>query len=357
VYNLWFHPLARFPGPTLWTVSRLPYVRSLQRGDFHQVVKGFHDQYGPIVRLASNELSFIDAQAWQDIYAHHRQGKDFLKNTDIWFKPQPNGVHSIISVNDADHSRQRRLLAHAFSNKAFQTHEPILQYYINLMVSRLREKANSLPENTAIVDIVDWINFTTFDITGELSFGESFGCLKAGVYDPWISLFFQTFKAVTLGASTRFIPGMESIFRLMISKAALQKRQDHFKVVQEKVHKRVNREENMQKSDFIIVVAGAETTGTALTGTISYLIQSPESLSRLAAEVREAFKDEADITKDTVNKLPFLTAVIEEGLRLCPPTPAILPRVVPPEGAFVCGHWLPGNVRILTSPILEQTPC
>lgn len=54
LYNLLLHPLRRFPGPRLWAAFRLPYVRSLGRGDLVQRTHAFHEQYGPVVRLVPN---------------------------------------------------------------------------------------------------------------------------------------------------------------------------------------------------------------------------------------------------------------------------------------------------------------
>jgi len=50
-----------------------------------------------------------------------------------------------------------------------------------------------------------------------------------------------------------------------------------------------------------------------------------------------------------VGKLPYLSAVIEEGLRMAPPVPSGLPRVVPADGGMVCGEWLPGGVSWVSS--------
>ncbi|MCJ1251728.1 hypothetical protein MMC30_008965 [Trapelia coarctata] len=369
LYNLYINPLSRFPGPKLWAVSRIPYVLSLQRGDFHQVVKRLHDQYGPIVRLGPNELSFTHAQAWQDIYGHHQGRTNFPKNTKEWMKATVNETHSILSANNADHSRIRRLLAHAFSDKAMRAQEPLIQSYITLLIAQLRKKATASPNHTATVDITEWFNFTLFDITGDLSFGEPFGCLETGKYHPWIALLFQTFKAITLLASSRFIPGAETLLRYMLPKSIMQKRKDHFELARSRVHKRLEEGDNSHRPDFItyicryndekgmtipeieatfavLVIAGSETTATVLSGITSYLLKSPESMRELETEICGAFKHEEEISVDRVTKLPFLNAVIEEGLRLCPPVPAILPRWVPPEGDFVCGEWLPGYTNV-----------
>ena len=66
--NLTKHPLSCFPGPHLWACSRVPYVLSLQNGTLPIKIKALHDIYGPVVRVAPNELSFITPEAWKDIY-------------------------------------------------------------------------------------------------------------------------------------------------------------------------------------------------------------------------------------------------------------------------------------------------
>ncbi|MCJ1392220.1 hypothetical protein MMC18_005087 [Xylographa bjoerkii] len=368
IYNLFFHPLSRFPGPTLGIISRVPYVRSLYQGDFHQAIKALHEQYGPIVRVSANELSITDAKAWQDIYGYHKQKPNFPKNP-TWMRPSVNGTNSIIASSNADHSRIRRLLAHAFSEKALRGQEPLLQSYVDLLIARLREKAKTSANHTANVDIVQWFNFTTFDITGDLSFGESFHCLENGIYHPWISMLFGNFKAVTLGVACRMLPGFETLLHWVLPKDVMQKRIDHFELARGKVHKRIKQGDDPRKPDFMsyvlryndekgmtvpeieatfstLIIAGSETTATALSGIVHHLFKSLKSLEELTIEIRSSFKRDSDITLDHVTRLPFLNAVIEEGLRLCPPVPSILPRLVPPEGAYVCGYWLPGNTEI-----------
>lgn len=44
--------------------------------------------------------------------------------------------------------------------------------YFDLLIQRLHENADKP------VDLVKWYNFTTFDIIGDLTFGESFDCLE-----------------------------------------------------------------------------------------------------------------------------------------------------------------------------------
>lgn len=146
-----------------------------------------------------------------------------------------------------------------------------------------------------------------------------------------------------------------------------KKQQDHYEQIVDKVQRRLSWE--LQRPDLmsyvieeggslkldagelyatfmILTTAGSETTATALTGTFNYLVNhSPKSLHQLEHEIRSAFSSPEEITIEAVRELPFLNAVINEGLRLCPPVPWILPRLVPEGGSMICGTWLPGGVN------------
>lgn len=95
---------------------------------------------------------------------------------------------------------------------------------------------------------------------------------------------------------------------------------------------------------FSLVVAGSETTGTALSGIMGNLVHNCEDMKRIAEEVRRSFNDASEISAERVSHLPFLNAVIEEGLRLCPPIALGMPRTVPAGGCEVSSQWLPGGV-------------
>lgn len=45
-----FHPLAKYPGPTLAKVSRLFAFRMAASGNQHRYYHQLHQQYGPVVR-------------------------------------------------------------------------------------------------------------------------------------------------------------------------------------------------------------------------------------------------------------------------------------------------------------------
>lgn len=94
----------------------------------------------------------------------------------------------------------------------------------------------------------------------------------------------------------------------------------------------------------ILLVAGSETTATLLSAVTFYLLKNPRVMEILRKEIRTSFEKEEEITQISVNKLKYLFAVLEEGMRMHPPAPRGGPRVVPKGGAMIDGTWVPGGV-------------
>jgi cytochrome P450 len=139
-------------------------------------IKELHDKYGPVVRIAPNQVSFCSAASWRDIYGHVQAGqKPFLKSK-FFYEAMPGESENILTVGDPSiHARMRRNLSHGFSASALSAQEGLVQGFINQLVQRLGESPNDSK------DMVTWLNMLTFDIIGQLAFGESFGNLDRGM--------------------------------------------------------------------------------------------------------------------------------------------------------------------------------
>lgn len=101
-------------------------------------------------------------------------------------------------------------------------------------------------------------------------------------------------------------------------------------------------------SDFVL--GGSETTATTLSCIVYYLLKNPDIMVKLQNEIRTRYRLYAEINSSSAQNLPYLKAVILEGLRIFPPVPFSLPRVVPQGGAEVDGCFLPAGVSTLLSP-------
>jgi cytochrome P450 len=154
----------------------------MHRGDLHRQMKAIHDRYGDIVRIAPNELSFTDVRAWKDIYGNRPGHAPFERNQTSFQKEHPDDPSSIMGPEEDDHSRFRKILTNAFSEKSLKAQSPIIQHYVDQLVEQLKARAGTT------FDMVEWLNFCTFDVSGDLSFGESFDCLKNGKAHPWVKM-------------------------------------------------------------------------------------------------------------------------------------------------------------------------
>lgn len=81
---------------------------------------------------------------------------------------------------------------------------------------------------------------------------------------------------------------------------------------------------------------------TFLAATTFHLLKEPSCYVRLTQEVRNRFASYAEIDATAAQQLPYLQAVINEGLRIYPPGSQGFPRVSP--GAYVGQHWVPEGV-------------
>ncbi|KAH7013966.1 cytochrome P450 [Ilyonectria destructans] len=362
IYNLFIHPLKRFPGPKSWAISRIPYTKSYLSGSAHKNFHKLHQKYGPIVRVAPDELSFTSAEAWKEIMGH-RKDSSGENAKDVTFSA--GWENTILGANLEDHRRYRRVLSNGFSSKAMQDQQPMMMKYVDLLLQRLHEHCD---DGTKALDVVSWYNFTTFDIIGDLAFGESFGCLDNSNYHPWVSLIFQSVKAGSFMTSMRRLGrGFEVALNWLIPRQLLQKREQHMKLVQEKVAQRLAintdrpdfmdtmvRKEGAMKMSLdeirahanVLILAGSETTATTLSGTTYLLCMHPAILGKLETEVRTVFKSESEIDLFSVQKLPYMLAVLDEAMRVYPPVPTAIPRTTPPSGNMILGEYLPGNVKL-----------
>jgi cytochrome P450 len=81
-----------------------------------------------------------------------------------------NGSPNLIQARDVDHNRQRKIFTPAFSDRALKQQEPLFMKYTDQLVSKLKEGIED--DLAKPIDMVRMFNFTTFDIMGDLTFGE-----------------------------------------------------------------------------------------------------------------------------------------------------------------------------------------
>jgi cytochrome P450 len=57
-------------------------------------------------------------------------------------------------------------------------------------------------------------------------------------------------------------------------------------------------------------------------------------------------KISSPITDDEAKQLPYLQAIIKEGLRICPPVSGLMDKEVPPGGDTIDDVFVPSGTKI-----------
>ena len=115
------------------------------------------------------------------------------------------------------------------------------------MIEKLHKRALS----KAPIDIMRWLNFTTFDITGDLAFDESFGALEAEDYNSWIANLFNLLRVASILQVVRDYPMLGvPLTKLLETVPALRKaKYTHDNYTREKTERRLNKK--TERKDFI----------------------------------------------------------------------------------------------------------
>lgn len=366
LYNIYLHPLRHYPGPKLWAATGIPYTLAFLSGRISDRVSELHSRYGDIVRIGPSRLSYTDPSAWRDIRGHRKAGEAENAKEESFYA---SARHNIVGASRQDHTRFRRVLAHGFSAQAMHRQEPLITRYVDLLITRLRAIAASSEDG--VVDIVSWMNYTTFDIIGDLSFGVPFGCLEQSAMHPWVSSIFNSVADFPRVVSLRrYAPRLFAAIRTAFPRWIGKSQADQAAYAEAQVSKRLalpterhdfvdamagahaekamSREEIVENAR-IMVLAGSETTATVLSAVVYLLCGDGRVRERLVGEIRETFRGEEEIDFAGVQRLKYIGAVLDESMRVVPPVPGNFPRVAQRGGVSVCGRVVPEGVSFLSS--------
>ncbi|RKP05288.1 cytochrome P450 [Thamnocephalis sphaerospora] len=346
--DLLMAPLASIPGPWHTKLTGASRLIALLRGTSGDHAVDLHRTYGPIVRLDPTAVSVTDAGAVRSVLATHR----FRKSE--WYRVvQFGGERNVLSERDpVQYKSRKKMIAPAFSNVSMLSLEPIImEAGVDRMISVIETKC--VKEEP--VDLFKLLMHMTLDVTGAVAFGGSFNMLSADAHPitSWL-------HGVMMLAVGRYMAGSRFSSLLLPGYA-----RDETELIQHAV-KMINQRRELRHppTDILqsLIEAVDEDTGEGLSTTqlaseiitllaMILLFEYPECLQRLLSELDESFPSlKEPVTHSKVINLPYLNAVLHETLRLRPPVSANLPRTVPPEGAVLCGQFVPGGTDIIISP-------
>ncbi|KAF7593379.1 hypothetical protein BBP40_011568 [Aspergillus hancockii] len=362
LYNVYFHPLSTYPGPRLAAATRFWFAWHLANGSLPFAIHELHQVYGDVVRVAPNELSYIHPEGWNEIYGH-RHGKPELIKDPAFYSTVASGSEGLFRASRERHGYLRKQLSHGFSEKAMREQEDAIRFRADLMISQLKNKANGDEAN--IVNFNRWYNYFTFDVMGQLVFGESFNCLQNSDYHPWVKLIFDSVRLAALVRCARFWPWLSSFIMMLIPASIQRRRAEQQQLTRAKAEYRKTIQDGRQDlvanllqpdsgvSDLeyrstvqSLIIAGSETTASLLCGVTYHLLKNPIKLQKVVKEVRSEFDSSDEISFVSVNRLPYLLACLNEALRVYPPIADAFPRNTGSNVEMIMGRPVPPNTIV-----------
>ncbi|KAH7303811.1 cytochrome P450 [Stachybotrys elegans] len=335
------HPLSHVPGPKLAAATYLPefYHDVILVGRYTHAIQKMHEQYGPIVRINPNETHCADMAFSDEIYALGGRKRDKpihqVRGTSV-------GVSGFSTV-DHDLHRIRR--------------GPVAKFFSRGMVSRLEDEIQELAQKLCDkllasgghpFDIAHAYSCFTSDAISSYSFGEAFGFLSR---DGWQPNYREATLAVLkpvflfrffpfLAASTKlgkyiidYLPADAALMirtlqidipsRVRKTKADIDANIVHHRptvfvdLLQSELDESEKGVDRLTFEAVAVLGAGTETTSWALAVITYYLLSQPDTFAKLEAELKQAVEDPRHLPSwTTLEQLPYLGAVIQEGLRL-----------------------------------------
>ncbi|KAH7327080.1 cytochrome P450 [Rhexocercosporidium sp. MPI-PUGE-AT-0058] len=367
IYRLTLHPLAKYPGPFLAKITDLDNVYHVWMWDRHVNFMKCHEKYGPIYRYGPNRLSFNTSSALHSIHGF----KANVQKASFYTAFQTGIPSSFSLIDKVRHGQRRRVIAHAFSERALKGVEDGFLKNIRTWCGRLRELGGN---GGGGLDMSKWCTYLTFDVMGSLAFGRSFNMStspknhyvpnlmrQGGIFAHYNG---NMLWAYGWGLTSRLFPGITAGRNAFRAYAKLQAQErvnlgvegndvkDFFHYLIEAKDPETGEGFTMNElwgEANLIIIAGSETTSTVLAGIFFYLTHNLDVLEKVKSEVRTVFEgcDSEDIVSGPkLNDCVYLRACLEETLRMAPPVPGPLPREVCAGGAEIDGELIPEGVDV-----------
>ncbi|KAF2656739.1 cytochrome P450 [Lophiostoma macrostomum CBS 122681] len=383
-HRLFLSPVAQFPGPrlaalTFWYEFWYDVVK---RGKYTWKIRELHEKYGPVVRINPYELHISDATFYNNLYVGPS-----VRKTNKWPWSARMFGTTFAAVGTADHDvhhMRRAALNPFFSRQNMVALQPDISRHVDKLLSRLQEhRGTGRP-----VNLVDAFTALTADIIGSLAFGQEYGFLDKEQFHPeWHVFMMELSRSTHLMKQFPWLYQLlEVVPRRMVSWVhpltrrlfALQddivEAIDHAKqsqsaetTMKQKSSDGPGQEDHKMRRTTLLSAllstshlpdaekltprlldealtllgAGTVTTAWTLSVTCFHVLSNAHVLERLRSELKSLPKSEASNLRPSYTdlaKLPYLNAVIDEGLRLSHGTAHRLPRILP-DSSLRFGDW------------------
>ncbi|KFZ02584.1 hypothetical protein V500_00083 [Pseudogymnoascus sp. VKM F-4518 (FW-2643)] len=365
IYNLYWSPLSRFPGPKLAAASLIyEFYYDVVKGTFPWEIQRMHNIYGPIVRINPYEIHINDPEYYDEIYAGGGRTRDKYD----WFTRQGGSPTSTFATGPHQLHRQRRkILGPLFSTPSVEALEPMINSKVELLCNGLRRCMHQ----GKIVELGALYMALALDTITHYSFGESqcwnclhheefaaelrtaivdsFGLSNLARYCPWIlnillpvprsivgivnqsmKLWLQTMDVIRKHTHHYFNKSNDEGPKEDLTRTVFYHLRNSDAPIEERSFGRLADEGN------ILVAAGGEVVSQYLAVVSFHLLQNPDCIQRLRKELSNVMPNPDSAYTGLLNVCE--SAVVTEGFRITALVVTRLPRI-PTSEDLVYKEW------------------
>ncbi|OSS43452.1 hypothetical protein B5807_11814 [Epicoccum nigrum] len=344
-----------------------------------------HEKYGPLIRIAPNELSYSKPDGVPVIYRLSNP----LEKTDWYHVWKGAGLKSQIDMftitNEKRHTAYRRVVGAVYSLTSILKNEAQIDQNVNMLIERL----DGFVKRKEEVDLGLWVEMYAYDNIGSVSFGQPFGFLEtssdhggyiAAVHAamPFLSVICMTptyartllmIAAAAVPSLLRAVLAVDNIRKTAVreTEKAMARKYDvqrHdtvtrlLQTIEKAGEKHGITHHEVTGEMWVAVMAGADSTAGTLRAILYNLLKSPSTMARLTAEIDAAYADgslASPAQHSQVTKLPYLMAVCREAARIWPSFQVTMPRYAPAGGLQLPnGFCVPAGYRVGINPYIVQ---
>ncbi|KAF1968463.1 cytochrome P450, partial [Bimuria novae-zelandiae CBS 107.79] len=354
-YRFTLHPLSKYPGPKLALVTDWYTAFYALQKRLHLATFRDHQKYGPVIRHGPKTLLFNSHKALQDIYQSERTNK---VNSYLATQIRSDLYNLFNCLDKRLHKIKRRMISKALSEQKMPQFEPLMREHIAMFLKNLLRSSH----NDEPVDMSDLCKRLGVDIIRRFAFGYRLDLQTSNKNDFVIpgligASYIKNVRMQWLGV--RWF-GVELLFPSMYGL-----RLKYFYLLKKMVKDRLAEGKSAKEDLFSMRLgdlvseatfffpAGGDTTATTIAAVFFYLSRNPECYRKAISEIRSTFSSGVEIQSGPrLSSCVYLRAVIDEALRICPPTPGTLWRELPvgdqghEEHLVVDGHLIPARTWV-----------
>ncbi|KAF3037391.1 hypothetical protein E8E11_000820 [Didymella keratinophila] len=369
--NVWYtwRKLSHVPGPTWAGFTKLWMVRqSVQRRQPYAFMEA-NNKYGSLVRVGPNEVITNDPEVLRKIMAV-RSGytRGHFYNA-MKFDPTRDNLFSM--RDDSAHTKLRAKMAAGYSGKENESMEGSIDTQIANFVKLIETKYSSTARYYRPMDLGEKTSLFTLDVISDLAFGQAFGCLEKD--EDVYGYLHMSKTALPMMMAISDVPVMADILQSRLFRALLPSEADkagfgafigiakrlvgerfrpgaesRFDMLGSFIRHGLSEEEAAGEA-LLQIVAGSDTSAGTIRAVMLNVLTNPRIYKRLQDEIDAHVKTgmvSSPITDAEARSMPYLQAVIKEGLRILPPASGAMFKQVPLGGDIIDGKYLPEGTQI-----------